>query len=1074
MFPDGTIFDLEEWKRAAIGAGFLSSTGYLRARDALYRLFGGTKAAEEMCKRMKPAKNSDLNTKKSRKELWMSHFGIFCPEEIERADSVSVLHRLRDEDASQNTMNAISAFEKEILLPVRRVTRMMKSKPVFETHVTILFTSDSISSSTFGENSSVSLRKAFSARLQLRIWDRLVEQEALKRSISLFRTTTSSNLLKKKKRSSDRIRRHALRTEKTASIVLNVEISSSTRRVYYIKVNPNTLTMNSLHIILQNKFYVQFHRFQDINTFQEVLQRLFLEQKKEKTLSSLQCTFTTTTTEEEEMQDEEVEDEEMKVRIKNIKQQIRHLVRIERFEAAAALCGKNSKLKHAMITNMLCSTQDRHVVKKWCNKLEVSILRAQRALERTNQEINMITMSGLEEILLVDSLSSLEDARNILLPKNIKDGSHFVLGMDCEWKPVRSGQTSSSPVCLIQFATREHVVIFDLCTLDINTNGEYMKLLNEIMMREDVVLVGFALSRDFSMLLASHSGIFEYYTIRKDISLDALWPPTLGDDGSGVRRVSDLDTDAFMNLHQAKIGNPRSVVLLEKLAHLKCIGKSPGHVLNEGLLSLTTKVLNVPIDKTCQLSDWSKRPLSVSQLQYAALDAFVCVKIFDKMCNMNDDSSPSWINALLSEFTLRRKIESRRTTISTTKDTRSEKHVQDYINSSMRTSKKNIKELPRIYHSEDVTSTRVLKTICCKARVRETNQDKFVAVVLPCDSKIKMRVLKKHYDKDNMYTHFCLASPEECIEEFGFEPGTMPAFAHRKHFDTILAKCLYDDDDDNDDDDDKRVIVGGGSKNMICELYLSDLKELTRGCIVRVTSMISGSQKKIKADHVMKVEALPISSNANIWIPTKNLNMGKKFVAGNEVQRLAALLRALGIDAIEYKFKNDENLLRLAEKESRVILTRENSLASTLTRCAIYRLQSNDVKEQVRDVFDHFGLTRQKDAFLSRCSRCNSLGFEGPLNESAIRKIVLPDIIPERILKKTQEFWVCVNNKCRKIFWQGPKSKQAMSTLDEIFCVDESSSAVSLGNQDEEKEGDDGDDDDQKPSWLRNRRRVRE
>ena len=37
MFPDGKIFDLEHWNKAAIGAGYLSTTGYLRARDALYK-----------------------------------------------------------------------------------------------------------------------------------------------------------------------------------------------------------------------------------------------------------------------------------------------------------------------------------------------------------------------------------------------------------------------------------------------------------------------------------------------------------------------------------------------------------------------------------------------------------------------------------------------------------------------------------------------------------------------------------------------------------------------------------------------------------------------------------------------------------------------------------------------------------------------------------------------------------------------------------------------------------------------------------------------------------------------------
>ena len=67
VFPDGKIFDLEHWNKAAIGAGYLSTTGYLRARDALnfrrqsyvdsrfvqlkLNITTGTKAAEEMCRR---------------------------------------------------------------------------------------------------------------------------------------------------------------------------------------------------------------------------------------------------------------------------------------------------------------------------------------------------------------------------------------------------------------------------------------------------------------------------------------------------------------------------------------------------------------------------------------------------------------------------------------------------------------------------------------------------------------------------------------------------------------------------------------------------------------------------------------------------------------------------------------------------------------------------------------------------------------------------------------------------------------------------------------------------------------
>ncbi len=48
------------------------------------------------------------------------------------------------------------------------------------------------------------------------------------------------------------------------------------------------------------------------------------------------------------------------------------------------------------------------------------------------------------------------------------------------------------------------------------------------MIREDILIVGFALGRDFQMLFSSHSRVFKYREEkeRRDSALlDALWPP---------------------------------------------------------------------------------------------------------------------------------------------------------------------------------------------------------------------------------------------------------------------------------------------------------------------------------------------------------------------------------------------------------------------------------------------------------------------------------------------------------------------------------------------------------------------
>ena len=46
-----------------------------------------------------------------------------------------------------------------------------------------------------------------------------------------------------------------------------------------------------------------------------------------------------------------------------------------------------------------------------------------------------------------------------------------------------------------------------------------------------------------------------------------------------------------------------------------------------GLSGLVERVLGQPLDKTEQVSDWAQRPLSQSQLVYAALDAYAVLQV---------------------------------------------------------------------------------------------------------------------------------------------------------------------------------------------------------------------------------------------------------------------------------------------------------------------------------------------------------------------------------------------------------------------------------------------------------------
>jgi len=52
----------------------------------------------------------------------------------------------------------------------------------------------------------------------------------------------------------------------------------------------------------------------------------------------------------------------------------------------------------------------------------------------------------------------------------------------------------------------------------------------------------------------------------------------------------------------------------------------------EGLSKLSIKLMGKAVDKSMQCSDWSLRPLTKQQLDYASIDAHIQTKMFDMLC----------------------------------------------------------------------------------------------------------------------------------------------------------------------------------------------------------------------------------------------------------------------------------------------------------------------------------------------------------------------------------------------------------------------------------------------------------
>lgn len=223
-----------------------------------------------------------------------------------------------------------------------------------------------------------------------------------------------------------------------------------------------------------------------------------------------------------------------------------------------------------------------------------------------------------------------------------------VVGMDCEWRPYER-HCPASPVALLQLATRQHVFLVDLLAIcqqqqqrddsdsSINDSssignssspswlGRSSKassggsrsgssvtaaeaalsaFLLCLLCDPRVVKVGFQLASDLDRLQQSYPHL---PCFQPGAAAAAGFTAPLTPAGA-ARLAGHVD---LLKLSRAAVPS------LVKLPHISSLSK------------LSNALLGKPLDKTEQTSAWDVRPLSSSQLDYAAKDAAVLTALFD-------------------------------------------------------------------------------------------------------------------------------------------------------------------------------------------------------------------------------------------------------------------------------------------------------------------------------------------------------------------------------------------------------------------------------------------------------------
>lgn len=147
-----------------------------------------------------------------------------------------------------------------------------------------------------------------------------------------------------------------------------------------------------------------------------------------------------------------------------------------------------------------------------------------------------------------------------------------------------------------------------------------------------------------------------------------------------------------------------------------------------------------------------------------------------------------------------------------------------------------------------------------------------------------------------------------------------------------------------------------------------------------------------------------------------------RFIADCHLGKLAKYLRFMGYDTLYFPQIDDNDLIDLANKDGRVILTRDRELSERKkAHCVL--LQSVEMEKQLQEIVRMFDLQKYR-AHFRRCIVCNE-----PL-EIVDKEDVL-DRLPTKVIKYFSHFEIC--KSCDRIYWHGDHYKRMKAFLEKLL-----------------------------------------
>jgi hypothetical protein len=150
-----------------------------------------------------------------------------------------------------------------------------------------------------------------------------------------------------------------------------------------------------------------------------------------------------------------------------------------------------------------------------------------------------------------------------------------------------------------------------------------------------------------------------------------------------------------------------------------------------------------------------------------------------------------------------------------------------------------------------------------------------------------------------------------------------------------------------------------------------------------------------------------------------------RFIVDCMLGKLAKWLKILGFDALFFSKIEDDELLAIARKEGRILLTKDTGLIQQAKDVETLFLESEEWRDQVQQVLEHFNL-REKVNPHTRCIDCNVVLKNLPKKNAK-------NLVSAFVFDKADSFALCPN--CSRVFWQGTHFKDMEAKIQEILNI---------------------------------------